>query len=80
MARSRSRRPFVVPLPDAQSGLRHVLLRTIPGRLIVGGVAVRLLLVVFAAAAGPLPPAFNAVDMVAGIAIAVGAAYFVFRS
>ena len=79
MARSRSRRPFVVPLPDAQSGLRHVLLRTIPGRLIVGGGAVRLLLVVFAAAAGPLPPAFTAIDTMAGIAIAVGAAYFVVR-
>src|SRR5436189_336816 len=79
MARSRSRRPFVVPLPDAQSGLRHVLLRTIPGRLMVGGVAVRLLLVVLAAAAGPLPPAFNAVDTMAGIAIALGAAYFVVR-
>jgi len=48
MARSRSRRPFVVPLPDAQSGLRHVLLRTIPGRLVVGGLAVRLLLILFA--------------------------------
>jgi sigma-B regulation protein RsbU (phosphoserine phosphatase) len=79
MARSRSRRPFVVPLPDAQSGLRHVLLRTIPGRLVVGGVAVRLVLVVLAAAAGPLPPAFGVLDTTAGIAIAVGAAYFVVR-
>ena len=79
MARSRSRRPFVVPLPDAQSGLRHVLLRTIPGRLVVGGLAVRLLLILFAAAAGPLSPWLNAVDTLAGIAIAVGATYFVVR-
>src|SRR6478736_1701162 len=65
MARSRSRRPFAVPLPDAQSGLRHVLLRTLPGRLVVAGVGVRLLIVVLAT--------------IAGIAIAVGAAYFVVR-
>jgi serine phosphatase RsbU (regulator of sigma subunit) len=69
----------VVPLPDAQSGLRHVLLRTIPGRLIIGGVGVRLLLVLVAAAAGPLPAALSVLDTLAGIAIAVGAAYFVVR-
>src|SRR5205807_10459003 len=79
MARSRGQRRFVVPVPDAQSGLRHVLLRTVPGRLIVVGLAVRVLLVVAAAAAGPLPPFFNVVDTVAGVAIAVGAAYFVVR-
>src|SRR5438034_1182771 len=79
MARSRRRRPFVVPLPDAQSGLRHVLLWTLPGRLIVIGVAVRLLLVVVAATVGPLVAAFNVIDTVAGVAIAVGAAYFIVR-
>src|SRR5204862_4842515 len=79
MARSRSRRPFSVPLPDAQSGLRHVLLRTLPGRLVVGGVAVRLLLVVVAAAAAPLPAVFGVLDTLAGLAIASGAAYFVVR-
>src|SRR5438105_733873 len=79
MARSRGPRRFVVPVPDAQSGLRHVLLRTVPGRLVVVGLAVRVLLVLAAAAMGPLPPFFTVVDTVAGVAIAVGAAYFVVR-
>src|SRR5438874_3611527 len=79
MARSRGPRRFVVPIPDAQSGLRHVLLRTLPGRLIVVGLAVRVLLVVAAAAMGPLTAFFTIVDTVAGVAIAVGAAYFVVR-
>src|SRR5262245_3548564 len=79
MSRPRRPRPFVVPLPDAQSGLRHVLLRTLPGRLVVLGLAVRLLLVAAAVAIGPLPTFFNVVDTVAGIAIAIGAAYFIVR-
>src|SRR5437660_7879924 len=79
MARSRGPQRFVVPIPDAQSGLRHVLLRTLPGRLVVVGLAVRVLLVVAAAATGPLPAFFTVVDTVAGVAIAVGAAYFVVR-
>jgi sigma-B regulation protein RsbU (phosphoserine phosphatase) len=79
MPRSRGPRKFVVPVPDAQSGLRHVLLRTLPGRLIVVGLAVRVLLVFVAAAAGPLPAFFSVVDTVAGIAIAAGAGYFVVR-
>src|SRR5207244_473472 len=79
MARSRGPQRFVVPIPDAQSGLRHVLLRTLPGRLIVVGLAVRMLLVVAAAAGGPLPAFFTVVDTVAGLAIAVGAGYFVVR-
>src|SRR5881397_3952384 len=79
MARSRSRRPFAVPLPDAQSGLRHVLLRTLPGRLVVAGVGVRLLIVVLGGTAGPLPALFGVLDTIAGVAIAVGAAYFIVR-
>src|SRR5438105_2311009 len=79
MARSRSTRRFVVPVPDAQSGLRHVLLNTLPGRLIVLGFAVRLLLVVAAGTLGSLPGFFKAIDTVAGLAIAVGAGYFLIR-
>ena len=79
MARSRSPRPFVVRIPDPQSGLRHVLLRTLSGRFIVVGLALRLLLVVAAAVAGPLPAFFDVVDTVAGIAIAIGAGYFVVK-
>jgi sigma-B regulation protein RsbU (phosphoserine phosphatase) len=66
-------------VPDAQSGLRHVLFHTLPGRLIVVGFAVRVLLVLAAAAFGPLPAFFSVLDTVAGIAIAVGAGYFVVR-
>ncbi len=79
MARSRGPRPFAAPVPDVQSGLRHVLLRTLPGRLIVIGLAARLLLVVVTAAVGTLPAFFGVVDTVAGGAIAIGAAYFLFK-
>src|SRR5580692_7652473 len=55
------------------------LLRTLPGRAIVVGVAVKLL--VFAARlVGRSVPAFvAAIDTVAGLAIAAGAAYFLVR-
>jgi sigma-B regulation protein RsbU (phosphoserine phosphatase) len=78
MARSRRRRPFVAPVPDRQSGLRHVLLRTLPGRLIVVGLIARVLIIV-AGAIAPLPAFFNVVDTIAGLAIAIGAVYFVVR-
>src|SRR5205809_61765 len=49
MARSRSRRPLIAPALDQQTGLIHALRHTLPGRLIVVGVAIRIaiLIVVF---------------------------------
>jgi serine phosphatase RsbU (regulator of sigma subunit) len=56
-----------------------VLLHTLPGRLIVIGVALRLLLVAVGGLTGRLSAFFSVVDTVAGLAIAAGAVYFVFR-
>src|SRR5205823_5798368 len=73
------RSPKSLPaLPNAQTGLRHVLFRTLAGRLIVVGLAVRLALLA-AAAVMPLPAFFAVVDTVAGIAIAIGVGYFLVR-
>src|SRR5262245_34640475 len=71
--------PLLPAGPDGQAGLRHLLLHTLPGRLIVIGVAVRVLLVGVSGIAGALPAALNVVDTAAGLAIAAGAGYFVFR-
>ena len=64
--------------PDRQTSLRYALLRTLPGRLIVIGFAIRLVILVFRTITGPPLPMFLAVvDTVAALAIAAGAAYFV---
>src|SRR5712692_2555345 len=79
MARHRFDKLLPAPAPDRRTGLRQVLLHTTPGRLIVIGFAIRLLLIAAGALARSLPPFFKVVDTVAGLAIAIGAAYFVFR-
>ena len=78
MARRRSSRPLAPPL-DRATGLRYALLHTIPGRLIVIGLAIRLALVALAAIVGGLPTFFSVIDTVAGLAIAIGATYFLYR-
>ena len=75
MARSRTQRPLPAA-PDRQTGLRHALLRTLPGRLIIVGVAIRLAILALGAILGPLPTFFNVVDTVAALAVAGGAGYF----
>src|SRR5437773_1163276 len=78
MARSRARRPLLAPALDQQTGLVHALRYTLPGRLIVVGVAVRLVIVIIGAVA-PLPMFLAVADTVAALAIAVGAVYFVVK-
>src|SRR5256885_15082454 len=79
MARQRAHRPPLAPAPDRETGVRHVLQRTLPGRLIVVGLSVRLSLLAYAAAIGPLPTFLTVVDTVAGLAIAIAAGYFLYR-
>jgi sigma-B regulation protein RsbU (phosphoserine phosphatase) len=55
------------------------LLRTPPGRAIVVGVAVKLIVALYGAAAGAVPSTLGVVDLVAGFAIAAGASYFLVR-
>src|SRR5437773_953244 len=79
MARSRSRRPLIAPALDQQTGLIHALRHTLPGRLIVVGVAIRIVILIIGAIAAPLPMFLAVADTVAALAIAVGAVYFVVR-
>src|ERR1019366_8125448 len=78
MARFRSQRPLPAA-PDRQTGLRHALLRTLPGRLIIVGTAIRLAVLGLGALLGPLPTFFSVVDTVAALAVAGGAGYFLVR-
>ncbi len=73
--RSRS----AVPSGNRPLGLRHALLHTFPGRAIVIGVVVRLVVYAIGVLFGPVPAFLAVIDTVAGVALAVGAAYFVFR-
>src|SRR5438045_395738 len=79
MARRRSLPTLNTPPVDGRTGLQHALLRTIPGRLIVVGAAVRLAMLAVASMAQPLPAFFSVVDTVAALAIAIGVAYFIYQ-
>ena len=60
-------------------GVRHALFRTLPGRAIVIGAALKLAILPVRLLLGRIPAFLTVVDTVAGVAIAAGAAYFVFR-
>jgi sigma-B regulation protein RsbU (phosphoserine phosphatase) len=59
--------------------MRHALLGTLPGRAIVVGALVKLLVGVIGVAAGSMPALLRVIDTVATLAIAGGAGYFGFR-
>src|SRR5256712_3276488 len=79
MARTPARRPLIAPALDQQTGLIHALRYTLPGRLIVVGVGIRLVILIIGAITAPLPMFLAVADTVAALAIAVGAVYFVVR-
>jgi serine phosphatase RsbU (regulator of sigma subunit) len=59
--------------------MRRYFLQTLPGRAIVVGLAIKLTLYALSKIGGGLPPFLSVVDTVAGLAVAAGGAYFVFR-
>ena len=59
--------------------MKHALLRTLPGRAIVIGVAIKLLVFLVRAAVGSVPAFLGVADTVAGIAIIAGGAYFLLQ-
>src|SRR3984893_8240697 len=70
------------PLPpstDRRHGVKGALLHTLPGRAIVVGLAIKLATFVVGAASGGVPAFLGVVDVVAGIAVVAGTAYFVFQ-
>jgi sigma-B regulation protein RsbU (phosphoserine phosphatase) len=60
-------------------GVRAALLHTWPGRAIVVGFAIKIAVALVAAIVGAAPPFLSVVDTVAGLAVAAGLTYFVFR-
>ena len=84
MARSRSSRLRTsrAPLADGAErgeGVRYALYRTLPGRAIVIGAAIKIAIGTTALVIGRIPAFLTVVDTVAGLAIAAGGAYFLFR-
>src|SRR5581483_2428828 len=59
--------------------MRHALFGTLPGRAIVIGALVKLLVAAIGAAAGSVRALLGVIDTVATLAIVVGAGYFVYR-
>jgi serine phosphatase RsbU (regulator of sigma subunit) len=74
-----SRRALPPPVADRREGVRGALLHTLPGRAIVIGLAVKLVVFLVGAAAGGVPAFFAVVDTMAGLAAAAGLVYFAFR-
>jgi HAMP domain-containing protein len=76
-----------MPAPHGQSGyqsrgpdgIRTVLLQTLPGRAIVVGFAIKIVVSLVSALFGRVPPFLNVVDTVAGLAVAAGLVYFMVR-
>ncbi len=82
MAGSRPRGTAGLPplsAADRQLGARTALFGTLPGRAIVVGLAVKLSVFLVGVALRGVPPFLAVVDTVAGVAIAAGAIYFLFR-
>jgi sigma-B regulation protein RsbU (phosphoserine phosphatase) len=59
--------------------VRHALLHTLPGRAIVIGLVARLVVYGFGLLIVPAPAFLRVIDTAAGVALAVGAAYFIVR-
>jgi sigma-B regulation protein RsbU (phosphoserine phosphatase) len=74
-----SRRALPPPTADRREGVRGALLHTLPGRAIVIGLAVKVAVFLVGLASGGVPPFFAVVNTVAGLAAAVGLAYFTFH-
>ena len=74
-----SRGLALTPSGERRQGVRHALLRTLPGRAIVLGLVARLAVYIVGVVLGSAPPVLGVVDTAASVALAVGAGYFVFR-
>jgi sigma-B regulation protein RsbU (phosphoserine phosphatase) len=61
---------------DRRAGVRGALLHTLPGRVIVVGIALKLAVLAAGVLLGAESPFLSVVDRVAGLAVAVGVSYF----
>src|SRR6185436_21030840 len=69
----------LTPPGERRQGVRHALLRTLPGRAIVIGLVARLAVYIVGVVLGTAPAVLGVIDTAAGVALAVGAGYFVFK-
>src|SRR5262245_43510386 len=65
--------------PARREGLAGALLHTLPGRAIVIGLAIKVLIALLARMAGAVPSFLRVADTVAVLAIAAGATYVIVR-
>jgi serine phosphatase RsbU (regulator of sigma subunit) len=75
----RARGLTVSPSRDRRLGVQHALLHTLPGRAIVIGLVARVAVYGLGLLLGSAPAFLGVIDTAAGVALAVGAAYFVIR-
>jgi serine phosphatase RsbU (regulator of sigma subunit) len=75
----RARGLTVSPSRDRRLGVQHALLHTLPGRAIVIGLVARVAVYAVGLLLGSAPAFLGLIDTAAGVALAVGAAYFVIR-
>src|SRR5579872_4258976 len=73
------KRPLPRTAADPREGVLGALLHTLPGRTIVIGLGIKAVVLAVGALLGRVPPFLAVVDTVAGLAVAVGLAYFAFR-
>jgi sigma-B regulation protein RsbU (phosphoserine phosphatase) len=73
--------PSRAPLPvtDRRQGVAGALLRTLPGRAIVIGLAIKLFIAAIGQVFGAVGSFLRVVDTVGGLSIAAGGTYFLFR-
>ncbi|HUK36034.1 MAG TPA: hypothetical protein VLV86_19085, partial [Vicinamibacterales bacterium] len=62
-----------------RSGIQHALFGTLPGRVIVISVAIRLGVYAVSLASGAVPVFLSVIDTVASIGLAIGAGYFAYK-
>ena len=72
--------PRALPVAtDRRAGVRGALLHTLPGRAIVIGLGIKILVSAIGAASGSVSPFLGVVDTVATLAVAIGITVFAFR-
>jgi sigma-B regulation protein RsbU (phosphoserine phosphatase) len=74
-----NRRALPPPIADRRQGVRGALLHTLPGRAIVIGIGIKVVVSIVGAALGRVPPFLAVVDTVAVLAAVIGLAIFVIR-
>jgi sigma-B regulation protein RsbU (phosphoserine phosphatase) len=73
------KRPLPRTTADPREGVLGALFHTLPGRAIVIGLGIKAIVLLAGLLLGRVPAFLAVVDTVAGLAVAVGLAYFAFR-